>query len=244
MIGPRLARLSGWVSATVWAVNVGLLAAAAAWVYLDGGAPHSVEAVAELRAGSTWSDQTTALASAVVAAAATAVVMLLLLFIGPPWCRSTKAWLLFTGVVCGWLGLGILWPDLYWAGQQRRVASELAAATEFAQQLSADWPTNDGELPGVGMFLAYPKGAPTVMLLIGTAEIPGTGLWFTLVERGPGGVLRFELAGDESDAWLEWRPDGSSPETYVGGLETHYRLRRDTRLSDQWVLSRYDAGPG
>ena len=53
--------------------------------------------------------------------------------------------------------------------------------------------------------------------------------------------MRFELAGAETGAWLEWRGDGSEPRSFVGGLDTKYVVVQAARLSAEWFLVRYRA---
>ena len=93
---------------------------------------------------------------AVVVAGCTAVVMLASLFAGSARFRTTRIWLVFMAVVCGWLGLAVSWQTIYWFGQQQRMKSVLPAADAMVQALRSGWPTVDTTLPDIGPFLAYP----------------------------------------------------------------------------------------
>jgi hypothetical protein len=184
-------------------------------------------------------------ATAVTVGAAIAAVTLLVmfgsLFAGTPRFRTTRFWLVFTAITCGWLGLLVGWPNLYWLGQQVRVRSELASIATLAQELNQNWPVEDGEYPNLGMYLAYPKGAPRTMLLLGDATFPNSSLSVSAIERTADGAIRFELSGNERGAWLEWRADDTPPESFVGGLESNYQVARHERLAPQWFLVRYRA---
>jgi hypothetical protein len=137
----------------------------------------------------------------------------------------------------------IAWPEIYWAGQQRRMMSVLAPVEAMARSLEVNWPREDGDLPGIGPYLAYPKGGPTTILPLRWITFPGTSLRFTAIERTNDGAIRFELAGAEAGAWLEWRPRDDSPRSFHSGLETNYYVTRGQRLSPRWYLVRYRASP-
>lgn len=149
-------------------------------------------------------------------------------------------WLLAIGVASCWCGLFASWSELYWKGQQTRLTETLPEATEFVQSLRFDWPIQDGTIKGIGMFLAYPKSAPSTLLMIGESRVPKTLLRFSAIEQTADGALRLELAGAENGAWLEWRPDGSIPESFVGGLQTTYTIVKSARLTENWIAVRYE----
>jgi energy-coupling factor transporter transmembrane protein EcfT len=164
------------------------------------------------------------------------------IFVGPARFRSTRMWLLLTALVAGWLGLIMIWPEVYWRGQQHRAGRELLPAGKMVESLNAHWPSEDDELPNLGPFMAYPKGDVRVLMPLAGAHFPGTDVAFSAVERTGNDVMRFELAGGESDAWLEWRRDDSEPKDFVGGLESQYTLGKVARLAPHWFLVRYRAG--
>ncbi len=167
---------------------------------------------------------------AVGVAACAWVAMFGSLFAGRSRFRTTRMWLVFTAVTCGWLGLYVGWPTIYWFGQQQRMKAVVPAAEAMVAALQVGWPGVDSTLPDIGPFLAYPIGAPTALLPLSEAMFPNSGLRFSAVERTGDRVIRFELAGAEAGAWLEWRGDGSDPEAFVGGLDSKYAVAQAAKL--------------
>jgi hypothetical protein len=240
-----------YVAGFAWAINVGLLLAAFGWIYLYGESRGIVELMkyqigaADPTAGIIVRDPsrldggvTIGIVAGVVAGCA-AVVMLASLFAGSARFRTTRAWLVFMAVLCGWLGLAVSWPTIYWFGQQQRLKSVLPAADAMVEALRSSWPVVDTTLPDIGPFLAYPINKPTALMPLSEAMFPKTDLRFSAVERTGDEVMRFELSGAELGAWLEWRGDGSEPRSFVGGLDTQYMVVQAARLSDKWFLVRY-----
>jgi hypothetical protein len=246
-------RWPSWVLPVTWGVNAALLVCVVGWIYFDGRSLPTAEWLASKApfgsaddgaryAGSTIVGTDTLIVSIGSAMAAlTLLVMLGGLFVGGPRFRSTRMWLAFVALAAGWLGLVTTWPEIYWRGQQRRVGKELANVETTARYLEENWPREDGELPGIGPYIAYPKGAPTVLLPLKWMTFPDTPLRFSTVERSADGTIRFELAGDEMGAWLEWRSDEREPTDFTGGLETRYTVGRKQQLAPQWFLVRYHA---
>lgn len=239
-------------------VNGLLLVAGVGFVYLFGQSRDVVERVQHALATGDWrtgasSDAGTyflcvAVIVATVIALLTLVVAFISLFVGESRFRSLRMWLVFTALVAGWIGLVSGWPEIYWNGQQRRVRPVLAEAESMLSELNADWPTEDGERPGLGPFQAYPMYSPvetpTMLMLLREGRFAGTTIRFSGVERTRNeNVVRFQLAGDEASAWLERRDDDSVPQSFVGGLNTHYTLRRYQRLAPRWYLVRYTNVP-
>ncbi|HEX3600505.1 MAG TPA: hypothetical protein VHU84_10210 [Lacipirellulaceae bacterium] len=244
-------KFASWLLSGAWLINAGLLLAGYTVVFAY---PRSSELIEEVRAAIAaghWQAEFTAdpmpLLCAMAFALTTLAVSTLLIafggiFVGPARFRSTRMWLLLTALVAGWLGLVMIWPEVYWRGQQHRAERELLSAAKLVASLNAHWPSEDDELPNLGPFMAYPKGDVRVLMPLAGAHFPGTDVWFSTVERTGNDVMRFELAGGESDAWLEWRRDGSVPGDFVGGLETQYTLSKFVRLAPHWFLVRYHAG--
>jgi hypothetical protein len=235
-----------------WAINIGLLLTAAGWIYFFGESRETIE----LMKRAVWSRYATgggdildpsrlgmgvAVGLVCVAVAFVAcVVMLASLFVGGR-LRTTRMWLVFTAVFCGWLGLAVSWPTVYWFGQQQRVKAVLPAAESLVETLHSHWPTDDSYLPELGPFLAYPLSGPTSLLPLRTATFPKSDVLYSAVERTGNEAMRFELAGGEHGAWLEWRGDGSEPKAFVGGLSTEYVVVKAARLSADWFLVCYRA---
>ncbi len=236
-----------------WVINVALLIAAFGWVFLFGESRGIIELMRSrlgavdplsgivVRDASRMSIGVTIGLVAIVVAAGTSVVMVASLFVGGSRFRTTRTWLLYTAVMCGWLGMLVAWPTVYWIGQQQRMKSVLPAAETFVAALQKGWPTVDSTLPDIGPFLAYPTNAPTALLPLTEAKFPKTAVLFSAVERTGDDVMRFELAGAEAGAWLEWRRDGSTPRSFVGGLDSEYVVSKAARLSPEWFLVRYRA---
>src|SRR3954451_23469949 len=98
------------------------------------------------------------------------------LFAGSARFRTTRTWLVFMAIVCGWLGLAVSWPTVYWFGQQQRMKSALPAARSVVQALRKGWPKVDATLPDIGPFLAYPVDEPTALMPLSEAKFPKTEL--------------------------------------------------------------------
>lgn len=234
-----------------WLANIGLLIVAAAWIFGSGESRGIVELVKyELGHGASQvvvRDPSrvgvgvkVVLAVAGVAAVAW-VVMLGSLFGGSERFRALRMWFVFMAVTCGWLGLTVGWQSVYWFGQQQRMKSVLPAANQLVAELKSGWPTVDSALPSIGPFLAYPLNGPTALLPLSDATFPKSAARFSAVERTGSDVMRFELAGSEAGAWLEWRGDGSAPASFVSGLSTEYVVTQAARLGPEWFLVRYRA---
>jgi hypothetical protein len=234
-----------------WVVNPALLIAAVAWVFFSGTSVQTIEQVEhdlgivrpsiafETREFVRRSTSIGIVELAGMIAEGTTIIMLASLFFGSARFRTTRMWLLFTAIGCGWLGLIVAWPEIYWRGQQIRVKAVIQAAEIVAKDLHANWPRDDGEIPDLGTFQAYPVGDPTALMPLRRSAFPGTSQQYTLVERPADGAVRFKLGGSEVGAWLEWRPDGSIPTSFVGGLGTNYVIARYARLAPHWFLVRY-----
>jgi hypothetical protein len=237
-----------------WAVNLASLVAAVLWVYCDGrswghiariyyqlGLSEPLLNSSDVGAARNSLGGRVALVG-LAAAACSFMVMFAGLLIGPARFRSTRTWLLFIAITSGWLGLFAAWSEVYWRGQQNRVDGSLQAFEALAEKLSANWPRSDGEIEGVGAFLAYPHGDPAMLLFLGAGTVPNSPIRISAVERSAGGVLRFELGASEGGAWLERHLDGGVPGSFIGGLESSYAATRYEQLAPNWFLVRYRWG--
>jgi hypothetical protein len=235
-----------------WGINLALLLAAFLWIYCDGRSLQYVETLfRKIGSGELLSAADIGnprflsggrvLLMGLVLVVGTLIATFVSLLVGPPRFRTLRWWLVFVGLVSGWLGLWAGWPEIYWRGQQRRVGAGLDAVATLARNLQSNWPRDDGEIAGLGAFLAYPKDAPATLLFLGEAVVPNSALRISAVERTGNGILRFELTSGETGAWLEWRLDGGPPNSFVGGLETSYTAGRYRQLAPNWFLVRYRA---
>lgn len=248
----RSARRRRWVEigvTSLWMLNVGLLVGACVWVLLDGRFGQAVSAATAqlmhlVRGGERALQPELGYRVAGLLALASAGLVTLLaiaaaLVVGPARHRGVRSWLALTAVVAGWLGLLTAWPDLAWQGKQWRLARQLAAFEPTADVLRKSWPDNDGQLPEVGAFMAYPQPRPTMLLMLTPPAGRPAENRYSAIERSPAGALRFELTGDESGDWLEWHPAGSEPASFIGGLQGDYQLLRSAALGDGWYATRY-----
>jgi hypothetical protein len=219
-----------YIAVAFWVVNLALLLTVSGWVFNDG---RSLEKLSSLP-----SDGGLPAAVVVGLILVSLVGILVGLFRGPTWRRSLKAWLAFTALVSAWCGLCVSWQSLYFFGQSVRLRAELPQYQALVQELRDQWPGKDGESPQLGHFLAYPLAEPRTLLLVGIAQVPGAAP-LAAVERSEKGALRFQLAGEETGAWLEWHPPASAPDSFVGGLQNHYTLLRQRPLQPGWYLTHY-----
>jgi hypothetical protein len=164
----------------VWCLNLALLVGLSTWAYTDawfGQTAHYLKIDIDWLLGRVESTSPRSpllvsrlplLLAATVCALTTALILFAALFIGPRRHRRTWSWLLFTGLFAAWLTLLPNWPELAWRGQQRRLAGAQAGFDALAQELKTDWPNADGERSGLGPFMAYPIGRPSMLLLLTT----------------------------------------------------------------------------
>lgn len=235
----------------LWRLNVAALGGIYLWALVDGRFTHTILALQKTVAPLvgiagfpalyppqlTWRLLT--LAAVAVCALGSMVGVCAALFVGADRHRRLRSWLAFTLLVAAWLSLGVSWREVAWHGQQWRVKAHLNQFTAIAASLRADWPAEDGRRAELGAFMAYPRSEPRVLLVLTPPTQPPAVLAFSAVERSADGALRFELAGNEAGAWLEWHRRGDVPSSFFGGLMSHYHLERYASLGDGWYLARY-----
>lgn len=226
----------------LWLLNLATLAALVGWVLIDarGGASWFSLLNSDLPLQTlTRRDGSLSLLLALlgVGCAGLAVAWLTILC-GPTQYRRLIAWLATTGLTCLWLGLAINMPQLIWQGHRMRLQAALPNYELATRSLRTAWPVADGEDGVLGPFSAYPIAQPKTLLLLSRPQF-ASGTRVTAIERTDAGGIRLELAGKERGVWLEWHPDGHSPESFVGGLEDSHKLEKFSPLGNCWYVARY-----
>jgi hypothetical protein len=250
---------ASWGLSFLWALNVVLLIGSAAWIAADPvvarhlafeqdrlAQQNRIELLdlghVNTQADPVATDSGHARALTVIAWLAlfsVAAVGLALIF-GPRRHRRLRSWLAFTALVAVWLGLAVAWRDVAWAGQRFRLGRQVSAVEPLAAALRERWPQSDGsDVPGLGPFMAYPPGAPRMLMLLHQVRPEGSSNAISAIERSDAGGLRFELADGDAGAWLEWHPPGEAPASFFGGLQGEYDLVRASDLGEGWFLARY-----
>jgi hypothetical protein len=261
---PRGRSAASWGLSLLWGLNVLLLVGSAAWIAADPvvarrlafeqdrlATRNRIELIdlghVRIPADPVATESNRARALTVIAWSALASVSAvgIALLVGPPRHRRLRSWLAFTTLVALWLGLAVAWRDVAWAGQRFRLSRQAAALEPIAAALRERWPLNDGnDVPGLGPFMAYPPGAPRMLMLLHQVRPPGSSNAISAVERSDAGGLRFELADGDAGAWLEWHPPGEAPASFLGGLQGEYDLVRASDLGEGWFLARYRVPAG
>jgi hypothetical protein len=242
-----------WFGRVMWGANLLLLVGTFAWILWDPKFPLTARALVHKRAflqGESLASffytlspdlghRLSYLVDLMGVAVLTLVGIVVTLFTGSREHRRLRTWFAFTLLVAIWLTLTVTWPEMAWQGQRIRMWTQLEGFQQVAAALRENWPKADGELPEVGTFMAYPRGNPRTLMILSAPQPPTTGIQFSAVERSDGGALRFELTGYESNAWLEWHPQDSLPESFTGGLENTYSRTKSAPLGNGWYLVRY-----
>lgn len=244
----------GWVR-ICWCVNVLALVGSAVWITQDGKFPDAVTAfhrhvsaigsdnsplavVPPLlwpRVDALWAMLGIALVSAIGIGAGLAA--------GAGQHRNTRAWLAATLLLAGWLTLLTTWPQLVWQGQVWRVRASLPQFAAVAERLSQDWPQDDGDIPELGPFMAYPIGNPRTLMLMTTPRVPGTRLEVKVIERGEHESIYFQLAGNDEGVWLVRQPTGDEPRSFSSGLDGEYIPVEFRPVRPGWLLVRFIYAP-
>jgi hypothetical protein len=236
----------GWL---LWSVNLLSFAAICVWILVDGRFPQTVDvfhtvflqrAIYPFLNGVSWfTDRLPYLALLGLLAIGSGVGVFVCLFFGARAHRRLRMWFAFTVLAAAWLTLGVTWREMAWQSQRFRLQSRLSGLDSIAASLLVNWPAVDGEHPELGLYMAYPQGDPSMLLLLTTPKIGRAEIAISGIEKSASGGLRFQLAGSESGSWLEWYPAGTKPESFQGGLMTQYQLERSAPLADGWYLVRY-----
>lgn len=235
-----------------WVIQSALLAACLVWAFVD---PRFAEVARLVSAGlessggslETLRRNATALGAVRTGLAGTITVSLLAAAVaqGAQWLwRSPRIFRLrtllrATLLVACWSALLANHSAITWQGTRLRLKWELSHVRATAARLQTEWPTEDGELPAWGPFMAYPIGDPQTLILLTPPAIDHWETTVNSVDRARDGTLRFRLGGHPADDWLEWHPSGGVPASFTGGLEDHHWIQRSASLGDDWYLVRY-----
>ena len=117
--------------------------------------------------------------------------------------------------------------------------SNLPAIEKLATSLLENWPDQDGHLPEIGPFNAYPIGKPRMLMMLTKSNLSGTNIKVSTIERGEGDDLYFQLADNDEGATLARLPQGNKPQAYFSGLEGEYQPFRHQLLGSNWFLVQY-----
>jgi hypothetical protein len=126
-------RRARYIVGCAWPINIVLLVAAYGWTYFFGQSRETIELMkallkyevefADYGLGLVVRDSSRLVMNVIVGLVAsgvalgTLILMLVSLFAGGSRFRTTRMWLVFTAVACGWLGLLVSWQSIYWYGQ-------------------------------------------------------------------------------------------------------------------------------
>ncbi|WP_425400502.1 hypothetical protein [Aeoliella sp.] len=244
---PRAAvqRIASALCTAAWLANLALLVGVAWWIASDAASLRTLEAAWRSASSSRSSvlpqlPDSTSMQLLAAGVMGTGLMMLASVLVGPRSFRTVRSWLLLVAVIAMWTSLGIARGDLYWLGQQHRLASELPALNQLVDHLRTDWPEDETGTEVLGPYLAYPKPNPTTLLLATNAPLAGSKLTISAVERSPAGSICLELAQEESPAWIEWRPARDDPSSFISGLETRYEVDEFAEIAPHWFLVRYE----
>jgi hypothetical protein len=247
----RRRAFSGTAVSAYWLINVISLVVLLGWIFTDGRfADIALRAKQDLLSLIRWlpstDQQEPRLASRLIAlevlgvlVVTSAIGIATALFYGGPKHRRVRSWLSLTALVAAWLTLWATWPELLWQGQVYRLKRQCPHVQVTAQALANNWPASDGARAEIGPFLAYPQGQPETLLLLTQAKVPHTSILLSSVERSDQGALRFQLAGNELGAWLEWHPSQDEPRGFIGGLQQRFELEQFSPLGNNLFLVRY-----
>lgn len=150
-----------------------------------------------------------------------------------------------TTIFAVWCSFAVNYSSVSMRAKGVRIVWNMQELESLASPLRNEWPQVDGELPSFGRFMAYPFGRPTTLLLLKPPVVSRGELSISTVERDVSGAIKFllgsETSGTDYGDWVEWHPQGSVPQTFVGGLNDPHELRSSIELGSGWFLVRYEA---
>ncbi len=155
--------------------------------------------------------------------------------------RSIRQLLVLTTVVALWLGFARQYDSIAWQGKRLRFSARIDELEAIAAPLRDHWPERDGEIPGIGPFMAYPFGRPTTLLLLEAPPVASRSLYISAIEKCRYGAIKLQLTGTDGGDWAEWHPPLRRPVSFVGGLADPHELHTATAIGNGWYLVRYRA---
>jgi hypothetical protein len=166
------------------------------------------------------------------------------IFIGDSNGRTVLSWMLTVLLVCSWLGLYASYDRILWLGLRIRIERELPRFEKAAKPLIEEWPTENGALPEVGNYYAYPNREPEILLFPESGGYSMRESFGHMVSRTERGGLRFDLYGFPLRR-VEYHPTGIQPSSHKGPSgelygDSYYRLVRATRLGHEWFVTQYE----
>ncbi len=153
--------------------------------------------------------------------------------------RSIRQWLAITTIVAAWLAMAFHQDSIAWHGKRLRFVARVDELEAIAAPLREDWPERDGEIPGIGPFMAYPFGRPTTLVLLQAPRVSSRSAYVSAVERSGDGAIKLQLTGNDGGDWAEWHPPGRRPESFVGGLGDVHEFQSAASIGKGWYLVRY-----
>lgn len=238
-------------STLLFAINLALLAIAFTWLVIDArleptvqlmlqtvSTYHPSEWPEQLQSSTDYGWRTLAVTLLTCAVATNVMLLSARLFSGTVRQRNLRAYLIMASLLCLWLGFATGFSDIAWRAKRVRLTSQLDEYRALAQPLRQSWPRQDGEIPELGPFMAYPVHQPRALVLLTPPQLQ-QGSAIDIVERSDDGAIRFHLSGRESDAWIEWHPQGSRPTSFRGGLCEDFQLKHALELTSGWYLVHY-----
>lgn len=250
----RILLLSRTFVRICWAINALALLGTVVWVLRDGKFPEAVAAFTR-HATALWGDKSAlavvppllwprvdALWGVLITATLSTIGIATGLIAGAGQHRNIRSWLVVMVLLASWLTLFTTWPELVWRGQLWRLRGSITEFDALADKLLAAWPDNDGDIPGLGPYMAYPIGKPRTLMMMTTPKVPNTNFEIQVIERGERGSLHFQLAGNEEGVWLV-RELGDRPQPFFSGLDGEYIPVQFRRVSPGWFAVRYIYAP-
>ncbi len=153
--------------------------------------------------------------------------------------RSVRQLLAITTVIAIWASLPHHHGSIAWQGKRVRFAMRVQEFETIAAPLRVNWPKCDGDLTGIGPFMAYPFGQPTTLVLLQAPRVADRSVYLSAIERCITGAIKLQLTGTDGGDWAEWHPPGCHPSSFTGGLADPHELQSATSIGDGWFLVRY-----